>query len=267
MLWYKHLADARNNPKFRAIEKRLGEAGYARAFKLFEIVAGQGGKAEDFCPKIDLKKPHTGLDWLAEEWKISIDEASKTVETFAEVQLIDPKSWRRKIIYVPQMLELLDEWTARRMRSGNSRVSREQLPSDSGKSRVREEVEKEKEAEAEEVIATAAALSERENPEEWEEIGLSPVGNAKFQKVWEGIYRERPTSEKLSDTMERCIQACQQSGISVPKPFFDAKRKTERDEDGQDNGAPSRFRYPLADPLPEGDRSVGPDVLRPKVQY
>src|SRR6266850_2740105 len=123
MLWFKHLADARNDPKLRAIEKRLGEAGYARAFKLFEIMAGQGGKADNFCPKIDLKKPHTGLDWLADEWKISNEEALKTLETFAEVQLIDPKSWRRKIIYVPKMLELLDEWTARRMRSGHSRVS------------------------------------------------------------------------------------------------------------------------------------------------
>jgi hypothetical protein len=230
MQWYKHLADARNDPKFRAIEKRLGEAGYARAFKLFEIVASQGGKAEHFCPKIDLKKPHTGLDWLADEWKISIDEASKTIETFAEVQLIDPKSWRRKIIYVPKMLELLDEWTARRMRFGNSRVNREQLPSDSGKSRVREEVEKEAEAEIDGAIATAAALSNRENHEEWKDLGLFPIGSVKFQKIWEGIHRERATTEKVSDAMERCIVACQQSGIPVPKPFFDAKRRVESGE-------------------------------------
>ena len=244
MLWFRHLADARNDPKFRAIEKRLGEAGYARAFKLFEIVAGQGGKADNFSPKIDLKKPITDLDWLAGEWKIPNDEALKTIETLAEVQLIDPKSWRRKIIYVPRMLELLDEWTARRMRSGNSRVTREQLRSDSGKSRVREEVEKEAEAEVEGAIAAAAALSEKQNSEEWEVINLTPVGSMKFQKIWEAICRERPATEEVSDAMERCIVACQQSGISVPKPFYDAKRRVENretePESGDTSATPSR---------------------------
>jgi hypothetical protein len=244
MLWYKHAADARNDPKLRAIEKHLGEAGYARAFKLFEIIAGQGGKADNFCPKIDLKKPHTGLDWLADEWKIPNQEASKTLETFAEVQLIDPKSWRRNIIYVPKMLELLDEWTARRLRSGNSRVSREQLPSDSGKSKSKRREEVEKEAEVEGVVAAAAALSEKQNSKEWQVIDLAPVGSAKFQKVWETICCERLPTEKVSDAMERCIVACQQSSIPVPKPFFDAKRRVESeeaDEESEDrSAAPSR---------------------------
>lgn len=243
MLWFKHLADARNDSKFRVIEKRLGEAGYARAFKLFEIIAGEGGKADNFCPKIDLKKLHTDLEWLADEWKIPNEEASKTIETFAEVQLIDPKSWRRKIIYVPKMLALLDEWTTRRMRSSNSRVSREQLPSDSAKSRVREEVEKEAEVEAEGAVAAAAALLEKQNPEEWEDIDLTPVGSTKFQKVWEAICREKSQTEKVSDAMERCIVACQQSGIPVPKPFFDAKRRVESreaDEESEDGSAGPR---------------------------
>jgi hypothetical protein len=32
MQWFKHFNDTRHNPKFRAIEKQLGEVGYARAF-------------------------------------------------------------------------------------------------------------------------------------------------------------------------------------------------------------------------------------------
>ncbi len=35
---------------------------------------------------------------------------------FAEVQLIDRKSWCKKIVYVPQMLEHLGEWEGRRKR-------------------------------------------------------------------------------------------------------------------------------------------------------
>src|SRR5216684_2717793 len=110
MRWFKHFNDTRNNPKFRAIEKKLGEAGYARALKLFEIVAERGGTGKEFRPVIDLRKPPTDLDWLAEEWKISNEDTIKTLNLFAEMRITDPKSWRKQIVQVPQMLEYMDEW-------------------------------------------------------------------------------------------------------------------------------------------------------------
>ena len=36
---FKHSSNLRNDPKFRAIEKKLDEQGYARAAKLLEIVS------------------------------------------------------------------------------------------------------------------------------------------------------------------------------------------------------------------------------------
>jgi hypothetical protein len=52
MRWFKHFSDARRNPKLRLVEKKLGEAGYARWFKLLELVAERGGTGRDFQPRI-----------------------------------------------------------------------------------------------------------------------------------------------------------------------------------------------------------------------
>ena len=246
MRWFKHLADARGNPKIRAIEKKLSEAGYARAFKLLEVVGERGGKAEDFTPRIDLRSPYTGLDWLADELKISPEDAEVTLEIFASVQFISPKLWRRKIVEVPQMLEYLDEWTQRRVRPKKSGATHEQLPSDSGKSRGRDRVE----AEVEATTTAAAALLKRAKDEEWKTIDLPPAGSEKFQKTWESIYGGRLANEKLSDVMERCILACRETNVTVPKPFFEAKRKVENKK-APPQGTASQFEYlPEMPPLP-----------------
>jgi len=84
MQWFKHYNDARRNPTFLAIEKKLGEAGYARSFKLLEIVAERGGKANKFRPVLDLKNLCTNLDWLADEWRISSKDAQETLDAFAK---------------------------------------------------------------------------------------------------------------------------------------------------------------------------------------
>lgn len=255
MQWFKHEVAARNNPKIRAIEKKFGDAGYARAFKLLEIVAERGGKPGEFAPRIDLRSSYTGLDWLADELKISSEDAEVTLDFFAAVQFISPKLWRRKIVEVPQMLENLDEWTQRRMRAKTSRVTPEQLPSDSGKSREeksRGREEKRVEAEVEATTTAAEAPLKRTKDEEWKAIGLLPTGSEKFQKTWESIYGERLANEKLSDVMERCLLACQKAKVKVkvPKPFFEAKRKVEKEE-ASSQGTASQLEYlPDMPPLP-----------------
>jgi hypothetical protein len=118
--WFKHYADARNNPKFTYILKILGEAGYSRAFQLFEIIAQRGGKADDFFrPEINLQEPCTDFSWLAKELGISTSNLRKTLKIFAKARLIDPEVFRRNIINVPQMSEYLDEWTGRKQRSSS----------------------------------------------------------------------------------------------------------------------------------------------------
>ncbi len=101
----------------------------------------------------------------------------------------------------------------------------------------------------EEEEEASTALLEKQNPKEWEVVGLTPVGTPKFQKAWGTFYGDSLPTEKLSDVMERCIMSCQQSGIPVPRPFYEAKRRVENSEEGENENDLSP-RYPLADPLP-----------------
>jgi hypothetical protein len=259
MQWLKHYSDARQHPKFRAIEKQLGEAGYARAFKLLEIVAQRGGTAAKFAPVLDLKNPYTNVDWLADELRISPEEAERTLQVFASVKLIDPKAFQKQVIRIHQMLEYLDEWTQRGLKAKNSRATPERLPSESrvnpdqSKSKRREEKEEEAEAEKRsETAATAALLLGKTKEKPWNEIETPPCGSTEFQKMWERVHNERPGYEKLSDAMERCIQASGQASIRVPKPFYDAKRKVEQWEEAaaEKAAADNHFGLPKAETHP-----------------
>ena len=92
--------------------------------------------------------------------------------------------------------------------------------------------------EAEERTAAASPLrgkSEGVSKEAWEAIGIQICGTLKFTSAWVSVYDERPKDEPLSDAMERCIQCCQQTGIPVPRPFFEAKRRVERRETEDDS--------------------------------
>lgn len=104
-----------------------------------------------------------------------------------------------------------------------------------------------------EAAASAAAdLLKRRTEDEWKNIGLAPVGSPVFQKAWEEIYVESFEDEKISDVMERCILACKQSGISIPKPFYDAKRRVE----GREGNAPEQ------DPIFKFAKGVRPPAVQ-----
>jgi hypothetical protein len=79
------------------------------------------------------------------------------------------------------------------------------------------------------VVGTTAASDNTA----WKEIGLdSPVGTPDFQSSWEFFSKHR-NGEPLSNAMERCIQNRQKKRLSVPKPFFTAKRAVEDREKSQ----------------------------------
>ena len=94
--------------------------------------------------------------------------------------------------------------------------------------------------EAVEAATAAAALlykSQRQN-REWKDIDLAPCGSEQFRKAWEEIYGDSLEEERASDVMERCIIACQQSRIIVPRAFFEAKHRVENDETWDRPGGP-----------------------------
>lgn len=92
----------------------MGEAGYARAMKLYEIVAQIGGSGADFDPRIDLKKPTTNRDWLADEMGIDPQTLDNFLQSADKNGLIDSRSLKRDVIVIPQMLEIRDEYASRK---------------------------------------------------------------------------------------------------------------------------------------------------------
>lgn len=77
----------------------------------------------------------------------------------------------------------------------------------------------------------------------WRAIGTDKLGTPQFRARWEFSYAHR-NGNSVADAMERCIVACQEARIPVPKPFYDAKRKVEREE------APSQGKAGLLEYLP-----------------
>jgi hypothetical protein len=252
---FKHPNDLRTDPKFRAIEKKLGEAGYARALKLFEVAADKGSKAGKFVPALDLKAAYTDIDWLAAELRISVDDLKGTLDAFATVELIDPEDWRNQVVRIPQMKNYLDEYTQRQLRSKKSRQSTERVPSHfghtpdtiqsvSGHSPVQgrdagEETAIARESQKKKDAAIAADLALKRKMEGcWKPLGIAPCGRDEFQEIWKSVWEGRSESEPVSDVMRRCIEICNQEQVEVqvPRAFHDAKREAESREFDEEVG-------------------------------
>jgi hypothetical protein len=116
MLWFSHRNDLRRNPAVLRVEQRLGEAGYARWSKLLEVVSQFGGNGPGFEPRLDLRGPATDEGWLANELGISTCNLRKTLRVFSEVGLIDSEEYGNKVIAVPMLADLRDEFTKKKQR-------------------------------------------------------------------------------------------------------------------------------------------------------
>jgi hypothetical protein len=81
---------------------------------LLEIIGERGGSGKEFTPRLDLNEPHLDLGWLADELGIDRRSAKFTLGAFAKCKFIDPQAYQGNVIYVPQMIEYLDEWTRKR---------------------------------------------------------------------------------------------------------------------------------------------------------
>jgi len=87
----------------------------------------------------------------------------------------------------------------------------------------------------EKAASLADSLLVGKTPEAWRKIGCSPLGGQQFQDLWESVFARKPDDEPLSNAMERCIQAGKETGISVPRAFYTAKRGVE----GREASGPS----------------------------
>src|SRR5258708_37363777 len=124
------MADTRRNPKILRIQRSLGECGSAREITLMEVIANMGGSGESFEPRISLNDSHTDELWLADELGIKPGDLRKTLKVFAQVRLIDPTSFGSGEIFLPQMLEYRDEYSAKKR--SKSRQTPDSVPTQSG---------------------------------------------------------------------------------------------------------------------------------------
>jgi hypothetical protein len=237
MLWFKHFGDARRNPKLLRIERKIGESGYARFFKLLEIIAERGGKGSEFRPEIDLNGAATDMEWLSSELKIETDAVRETLDLFAHVGLIDEGAWNGLIILVPQMLEYRDEYTGR-LQNKNSRP----------KAETEKEKETEEEAETEEEqngdrpdTVPSVSGDETESDDKqltpasaWLNLDIAPTGSSQFVKAFEDEFMHELDDEygglyysvaDFHNFLIRFIQSCRASGLTVPKEFLAAAKK------------------------------------------
>jgi hypothetical protein len=143
MLWFKHSHDLRNSPAMKQIQRKLGDAGFAAAIRLIEVMTYRSGVASKFNPVLTLAPPTSEL-WLAQEI-LTYDEADSDfnpidnvihlINEFALAGLIEIESkdgtrpvfsetdddWitqkcKFTTIKLVEFEELMDVWTSRKVK-------------------------------------------------------------------------------------------------------------------------------------------------------
>jgi len=114
MKWFKHFTNARDNHKIEFVSEKLGEAGYARVFKIYEIVAERWEPPE--LPELKLNGGAMNLGFISKKLGISLEEAEKTLNIFAKAGVIDKDAWKKKVLYIPQLMDYKDNTTSRELR-------------------------------------------------------------------------------------------------------------------------------------------------------
>jgi hypothetical protein len=154
------------------------------------------------------------------------------------------------------------KWPDRSAKNGRSEVpdvagqnghDRQFRTTDHGRSNKDSAVQGRDKAVEEATTAAALLSKEGQNPE-WKTINLAPCGSEQFRKAWKEIYGKSLTDERDSDVMERCIIACRQSCIDVPRSFYEAKRRVE--------GGVSEDRSDPHFRMAEGAQGVRPEMMR-----
>jgi hypothetical protein len=148
MLWFKHSHDLRNSPAMKQIQRKLGDAGFAAAIRLIEVMTYRSGVASKFNPVLTLAPP-TGELWLAQEILTyndsdpDFDPVEEVIEILNEFALagfivMDFKDGTRSVrqpndewiqvkcqfttIKLVEFEELMDVWTSRKVKDAQRKA-------------------------------------------------------------------------------------------------------------------------------------------------
>jgi len=108
--WFRHDADARNDPKLVALCAKYGDAGYGHWWKLTEILRAQDGYYL-------AKKPMVGM-MLAKEWGLPPADAERFLTDLVELELLMDDGARLWSQRMNRQMQALDERRARYVESG-----------------------------------------------------------------------------------------------------------------------------------------------------
>lgn len=120
MKWFRHNTDSYCNIKLQAILHEFGLQGYALYWLCLELV-GQQGMDEVHQNEPRLNQNRTWMHSLCTISGLEMNQLQAWLKRFGELELIDSKSLQEGKLYIPKMLEYLDEYTLRRV----SRQTRE----------------------------------------------------------------------------------------------------------------------------------------------
>ena len=109
----------------QGITAELGFAGYGRAIAMLEILAENGGMAnDDFCPELSLTRPQSDLKFWARRFQLTPEETENIFDIFERYELITP--WRAGMISAPMLKERLDTWTRRLKREKSAKPKQQE---------------------------------------------------------------------------------------------------------------------------------------------
>jgi hypothetical protein len=100
--YFPHDTDATSKKTIFTLESMFGNDGYAFWFKLLETLGTQEGLFFD-CNKTP--------DWLflIAKMRVNSDTATEILNTLAQIEAIDPELWDKKIIWVQNFADRLNE--------------------------------------------------------------------------------------------------------------------------------------------------------------
>ncbi len=100
--YFPHDTDAASRKTIFTLESIFGNDGYAFWFKLLETLGTQEGLSFD-CNKAP--------DWLflTAKMRVSSETATEILNTLAKIEAIDPKLWEKKIIWVQNFADRLND--------------------------------------------------------------------------------------------------------------------------------------------------------------
>jgi hypothetical protein len=250
--YFPHDTDASSRKTIFTLESLFGNDGYAFWFKLLETLGTQEGLFFD-CNKTP--------DWLflIAKMRVSSDTATEILNTLAKIEAIDPELWDKKIIWIQNFADRLNDVYKKRsadipqkpsFRSENNSFRSENLKNNDVSEAIMPQI-KGKETKTEERITTPPipqggsgvpdlSIQEKRFDEFWAAYPKK-VGKKAAWNVWKKVKPDAELFDKIMTAIERAKATWQwqrENGRYIPNPktWLNEGRWDDEYEEANTNG-------------------------------